>query len=57
MGILFFRLGVWITYLYVEYKMNSNDLINAMNRFHINRSFSLTLEIGGQIQFFSLLNA
>ena len=42
--------------VYVEYKMNSNDLSNAMNRFHINRSFSLTLEIGGQIQFFSLLN-
>jgi len=30
--------------IYVESKMNSNDLINAMNRFHINRSFSLTLE-------------
>jgi hypothetical protein len=53
---ILFILGVCMAcVIYDEYKMNTNDLINTINRFHINRSFSLTLGIIGQIQCFDLL--
>jgi len=40
--------------IYTDCETNLNNLINVINRFHINRRFSLTLEIGWQIQFFQV---